>query len=351
MATNVFKKGSTEARTAKSFLHDITVGSGLRSNDQRQNGSIQLSKSLINAASIVCKEVINRAFNDVDAEIIRLTNLSFKSNLTGPRADYINYSADEVAKALIYLAECLNVYWDDLNATTHERDTFSKTLLGTMAKTYGRLTSMISTTAAPAQVPTAPTTKKRASTSTSTATANKQPKNGYKSSGGQSANVRDLKGKPGVKVYANGNEVYRIVGENSAIKNIPTVFIRPVTAGGASGNTNKVFVNSGNGYTDCHCWFDDYNEAQQFLKAVLANTTIDPNITNLHVVRTTPDPNGYFLVGTEYGVCAILAKKLNEALEEELLENVDTEHTVWDTAYEGASREDKEDVFRYMRQG
>jgi hypothetical protein len=353
MATNVFRKGSMDARKAKAFLHDITFAAGLRSNNQRQNGSVSLPSNLIPSADAVCKEVINRAFNDVDSDIRNLTYVDFGDSLTSARLKAIRFDTDEVARALVYLAECLNVYWDDLNASVHEKETFSKTILGRAVQSYGRFTSMINTTpSAAAQMPTANNAGGTSSPRQSSPRVPGQPpKNGYKSSGPQSANVRDLQGTPGSKVFAQGGTVYRIIGDDSQSKNIPTAFVRPLTASGATGSTNKVYVNSGNGYTDCVCWFDDLSEAQSFLNKVVANTTIKSSITNLRIVRNNPDANGYFLVGTEYGVCAISAKKLNEALEETLIEEIDTENTCWDKQCSESSVENKKELQYYMRKG
>jgi hypothetical protein len=216
------------------------------------------------------------------------------------------------------MAECLGLYWDDLNATQYEIDTFKKTLLGQAVDSFDRFASKI------------PVPKQPRAPRSTTAGTGSVPNNTYKSSGPQSANIRDLHGTAGVKVYAQNTEVYRIIGTNSASKNIPTVFVKPLSPSGNLNGTNKVFVSSGNGYTDCACWFDDLNAAQDFLSKVLANASITNNISNLHIVRNKPDSNGYFLVGTEFGECAISAKKLNEALvettdEAELMEQTELE--------------------------
>ena len=348
---NVFRKGSIDARVAKAFLHDILWTAGLRNVNQRENGDAGWGSGYAPAADKVCKAVINSSFTDVDAEIKQLTTHSFIDSLTNANAKAMWYSEDEIAIALVYLAECLSVYWDDLSATPYEKAAFSKTLLGKYVGQYGRFTSMIpaatvTTSSIPTSNPAAGTKK------TSTRTPGQPPKNGYKSSGAQSGNVRDLIGAPGNKLTASGNTIYKITGTNSKSKNTAFVFIKPLEASGALNGTNRIFIGSANGYTDCVCQFDDINDAQNFLNEILTKANIPQNITNLHIKDSKADKNGYYLVGTVYGPCAISASKLNEALEEQIeLEDFDTEHTSWDKTFEGNTELTKEELHYYMRKG
>ena len=80
------------------------------------------------------------------------------------------------------------------------------------------------------------------------------------------------------------------------------------------------------------------------------NAEIPNNVTNPRVVKGKADPNGYFLVGTEFGVCAISAKKLNEALNEEVNEEP-TRQVSWEKATEGYTKEQLEDLHTWMRRG
>jgi hypothetical protein len=159
--------------------------------------------------------------------------------------------------------------------------------------------------------------------------------------------------------------MYKIVGDKGQGTNIPTVFINPLSKKGAVGNTNKVNFSSGNGYSDCACHFDDPNDAQDFLDAMIKANRVPGDVINPHVAQLkTPDPNGYFLVGTEFGVCAISARKLNEALaeamKEELTNTRDTEvveevtvnkKTGWEKATENYSKEELEELHTWMRRG
>ena len=134
----------------------------------------------------------------------------------------------------------------------------------------------------------------------------------------------------------------------------PRVFIKPLTASGAAGDSNKIYISSGNGYTDCTCYFDDPNDAQNFLDKILPDVQkliqdkrAIAGITNLHVAKVKSDANGYFIVSTEYGPCAISARTLNEAMTEALKEETNR-GACWEKATEGYSKEQLEDLHTWM---
>jgi hypothetical protein len=156
-----------------------------------------------------------------------------------------------------------------------------------------------------------------------------------------------LKGKPGSKVFANTSEIYCILGDKTA-SNTPNVFIKPLSSSGEINGTNKIFISSGNGYTDCMCYFDDPNDAQDFLDKINQNNAVPANISNLKVYKKSADPNGYFIVGTEYGDVAISARKLNEALTE-AAKGVKEEPTGWGKVMENCSMEELAEIHRWMR--
>jgi hypothetical protein len=251
------------------------------------------------------------------------------------------------------MAELLGIYWDDTVRTPYEIEEFKKTYLGSTVYKYGRYISAIKDRSSKSNA-----TKSSNTNSTSSATtAAVQPKNGYKQSGPQSGNVRDLRdlsgsgaGTPGNKVFAGGQFIYKIIGDNPQSKNTPNVFIKPLSASGAEGTTNKIFISSGNGYTDCTCYFDDPNDAQAFLDKINQNNRVPVNVTNLRIVKNKADANGYFLVGTEFGVVAISAKTLNEALKEAMTEEIERQ-TNWERATEGYTREELEELHTWMRRG
>lgn len=322
---------------AKSIMHDITLAGGLRSNNQK-SGSGSFSTSYTTSAQKICDELVNRNFTDIDSAIKTISGYSCEP-LGGGR--YFRYKAEGIAKAIVYMAELVNIYWDDTIRTPYEIDEFKKTLLGDAVYKYGRYISAIK----PAK--SAGGTKATASTggttggSTGGSATGQGPANPYKSSGPQSGNVRDLLGNPGDKVYADTAVSYKIIADKIG-KNTPNVFIKPLSPAGATGKTNKIFISSGNGYTDCTCYFDDPNAAQTFLNKIIAANRVPANIQNIHVAKCKSDPNGYFLVGTEFGTVAVSAKTLNESVTEDLSGG-------WVKATEGRSKEELDELHTWMR--
>lgn len=330
----IFTTPEAEAK-AKQQIRYILIAGGIQTKKPTEDLPYSFRyNQYIDASKVVCDELVNRDFTNIDTALNTLHSY-------GPGG---SYKAATFAKAIVYAAELFELYWDDTLKTPYEIDEFKKTLLGDAVYKYGRYISAIQDTR-----PRAPRSKSSASgTSANAAAATTQPQNGYKSSGAQSGNVRDLKsvnggqGTPGQKVMASGNYIFRIIGDNPQSKNVPNAFIKPLSPGGATGNTNKVFFSSGNGYTDCTCYFDDENDAQAFLNKMIAANRIPANISNPRVVKRTADQNGYFLAGTEFGICAISAKTLNETLTE------DTDGG-WGKATEKCTKEELDELHTWMR--
>jgi hypothetical protein len=332
---------------AKALLHDITLAGGIRTNSQKR-GSTSFSNSYTTAAQKICTELTNRDFADIDIAIKEISYYGTESF----NGKWFHLKPEAVAKAIVYMAELINIYWDDTIRTPYEVDVFKKTLLGDAVYKYGRYISAIkdpkATKAASnsgASTSTSANSTNNTASATSTATTSSAPQNGYKASGPQSGNVRDLQGNPGDKVIADTNLIYKIIADK-VTSNTPNVFIKPLSASGATGSTNKIFISSGNGYTDCTCYFDDPNEAQKFLDKIIAAGRVPSNINNLRVVKMKADPNGYFLVGTEFGVVAVSAKTLNEALTESAEEDLSGG---WTKATEKYSKEEIDELHAWMR--
>ena len=337
----IFTTPDAEA-AAKAFIHDITFVAGLHSDNKRgKTYSYMVNSSYKQAAEAICDELVNRDFANIDRALSQIAGWSFYSPLTGINQQAKRLKAPAIAKSLVYFAELLNIYWDDTIRTPFEIDEFKKSMLGSAVYKYGRYISAIKD----------PKTKKSASNkssgNTSSAKASQPATGSYKQSGPQSSNVRDLIGQPGEKVLADNGIIYKIIGDDAKSKNVPNVFIKPLSASGATGNTNKIFMSSGNGYTDCTCFFDDPNKAQDFLDKIEAAGRIPSNVSNVRVVKLKADANGYFLVGTEFGECAISAKKLNEALEGDLNEKLAS----WEKATENYSDEELKELHTWMRRG
>jgi hypothetical protein len=302
-----------------------------------------------NFATDICNELVNRDFNNIDKSIREISYYGLR--IAGKTK---HFKPEQIAKCIVYMAERVQLYWDDTIRTPYEIDEFKKSLLGDAVYTYGRYISAIPDK--PARSRAVSSSSNTGSNTGATAANNGQPKNGYKQSGPQSSNVRDLRdldgisaGTPGNKVFASasGGYIYKIVGDKTG-SNTPNVFIKPLSSSGATGNTNKIFISSGNGYTDCTCYFDDPNDAQDFLDKINQNNRVPNNVNNLRVVKMKADPNGYFLVGTEFGVVAISAKTLNEALSEAMNENAKRQAD-WEKATEGYTREQLDELHTWMR--
>ena len=334
-------------QAAKRWLAIATVAGGLRTDPSL--GMVGDS-NFRSYATEICDELVNRDFNNIDKSIRQISYYGFSMPGSGKSK---HLKPEQIAKCIVYMAEQVQLYWDDTVRTPYEIDEFKKTTLGNAVYAYGRYISAIPDK----------TTRSRASSASSGSTSgntnnqtSNQPKNGYKQSGPQSGNVRDLRGldgvspgKPGNKVFAAGPFIYRIIGDNPQSKNTPNVFINPLSSSGeARGGTNKVKFSSGNGYSDCTCFFDELSDATAFLNQLIQNNRIPANVTNPRVVKNNADKNGYFLVGTEFGVCAISAKKLNEALNEAVTEATKREVN-WEKATEGYSKEELNELHTWMR--
>ena len=338
----------------------------LSNNDVLTKASIKVFRKYINEEERVFEESIlererydikykkedGKAF--VDFNILMKNIGDYKVQLSFRRSDgfeYIkvfNYTVNDDSYQELKMYKL--VPKDKTFLDNFEIDEFKKTILGDAVYKYGRYISAIQDK----------TTRSRASagstnsTGGSTAKAPGQPpQNGYKSSGPQSGNVRDLRdigggtGTPGQKVTAGGQFIYKIIADKVG-KNTPNVFIKPLSASGEISGTNKIFISSGNGYTDCTCYFDDPNDAQDFLNKIVQNNRVPSNIVNLRVVKMNADSNGYFLVGTEFGIVAVSAKTLNEALTEAASE-INEEVNGWEKATEGYDKEKLAELHDWMR--
>ena len=339
----IFTTSETEAKARRQMRY-ILIAGGLKSKEPAEDLPYSFRYSqYIDSAKIICDELVNRDFTDIDSALNTMHSYApTRRGETRPKTEWL-------AKAIVYMAELLQLYWDDTLKTPYEVAEFKKTLLGDAVYKYGRYISALQDK--PTKAPRTASNTSRASTgSTSSAgsATTTQPQNGYKSSGAQSGNVRDLldlngkPGTPGQKAYAQGKYIFRIIGDNPQSKNVPNVFIKPLSASGATGNTNKVFFSSGNGYTDCTCYFDDENDAQDFLNNIISAGRVPANVSNPRVVKRNADPNGYFLAGTEFGMCAISAKTLNETLTEDST-------GCWEKATEECTKEELEELHTWMR--
>ncbi len=323
----------TNAQKAESrgFLLDLFWQGGLISPGDTSIGSSLSNRwTGLNAYSVkkhittVCDEIVQRNFNlfEVDSALKTLASCKFFVDPTaygrvrGSRM--VTRSANLIASYIANFCAEQGIYWDDINThkTTTEMEQYKKTLLGEALWEYEcflsqQLAKGNTTTASAASTGIAIPGSARAPRTPKA--PGQAPANPYKSSGPQSGNARDLKGKPNQKVYANTNVSFCIMADNAKSSSPAYALVKPLSKQGDNGSgTNRVFVSSSHGYADCTCYFDDINDANAFLAKCMAKNW-GSDISNLRIVKKASERNGYFLVGTEFGTCAISAKRMNEA--------------------------------------
>ena len=256
-------------------------------------------------------------FVDIDKSLDTLSTFDFTFDLHATSWTGVITGGKKVTMLAKYLANFISendILFNDANATSYEMDEIKQTLIGNTLFAFKCFASQ---------------RKAKAKTTTSKqntaqiAGQSKAPNNTYKSSGGQSGNIINIVGQPGVKAYAQSNTAICIIADKTG-KNTPNAYIKPLDQKYNQNGVAQVCFGSGNGYTDCKCWFDDLTAAQAFLNQVQAK--FGSNFTNIRLAKTNPDKNGYFLVKTEFGECAIKASKLNEELGEELQNDKDESH-------------------------
>ena len=217
-------------------------------------------------------------------------------------------------------------------------DAIKNTTLGSALFDFYCFTSQEDPTK-PKQRATKQTTATNTSATTAGSTTTTQsagPVSGYKSSGPHSGEIPNLIGTAGVKENPAVSLMYCVQADKIG-KNTPNAFITPLNTT-TTGNIIKVDkttaetvkFGSGNGYTDCTCWFADINQATDF--ATKCQNKFGAKYTNISIAKAKTDPNGYYKVSTEFSECYIKAKKLNEAFEkaeqEEITEAKKEENTV-----------------------
>lgn len=240
----------------------------------------------------------------------------------------IIFSEDTLASILADMCAKCRIYWDDLSHTPQELTYLKKTKFGKALWDFECFLSQDPANAASTPTTKTASTSQTGGTSQSSTTSTGAPANGYKSSGPQSGNVINLLGQPGVKSVSqnSGGLVYCIEADKIG-KNTPNAFVKPLNSAYQTNSANKVCFGSGNGYTDCKCWFDDLNKAEAFLKE--CQNKFGSSFTNIHIAKAKADPNGYFWVKTEFGDCAIKASKLNEEAESKMIDDEPFDETAW----------------------
>ena len=353
------KLNPQQEQTAKAWLHDLFVLGGAISQPKRPIPAATYrsmygytysfpnsswSRDAVANAKYLCDQIANRlvnyqVFTECDKKLDFFSSAWFIPDLheTSPSARTIRKKPEILAKYIAYFCLINKFWWDDSLATTYEMDEIKKTTLGTALFDFNCFTSQ--------EDPTKPkqrATKQATSANTgiaatgSTTTQSTGPVSGYKSSGPHSGEIPNLIGTAGVKENPAVSLMYCVQADKTG-KNTPNAFITPLntTTTGSIIKVDKataesVKFGSGNGYTDCTCWFADINQATDF--AVKCQNKFGAKYTNISIAKAKTDPNGYYKVSTEFGECYIKAKKLNEALEkaeqEEITEAKKEDNTV-----------------------
>ena len=324
-------KRLTAAQTvaANAFMHDIFAFSG-KMPSKRPNGSAFLlsASDIINqnnytalhaAAETVADTVLNASFADIDSALNTLSGYRFKQTMDG--ASPVRSKKPEVLASFIAgFCAANGFYWDDSIRTEQELSVFKETRLGEALDAFGCFVSREDKAPRQRNV-LGPTAGSSAASSTTANGVKQAPQNDYKSRGPQSGNVRDLKSTAGQKEIISQPYVYGIEGDNANAQKVKAfAFIKPMldTAQGETNGTNRVFIRSSNGYTDCKVYLLTVADAQAFLTK--CQNVASNSISNLQVVKKSVDPNGYYKVGTEFGDVYIPAKKLNEEVADESLD-------------------------------
>lgn len=343
---------------AKAWMHDVLMLGGALSQSQRTLNTVYFTEYRnvpASNAGKICDELINRNFTDIDADLNKISQFKFYPSMTQD-CQLKHFSPEEAARAVVYAAECLGLYWDDTIRTPYEISAFQKTLLGDAVYKYGRYISNVkdpkvkATKAAKNQ---ATTSNTGAPTSTQT-----QAQNGYKQSGPQSSNARGLidingklipAGQPGQKVFMETSQALAIRGIKANVKSPVFAQVRPLDADGAAGNTNAVFISASHSYGYGICYFEEMAEAKNFYDNLVASGKVPSDVTQLEIIRTSKvDKNGYFLVDTEFGFCAISARVLNEEIDEQAVVTEDLGKD-WERATANYTKEELDKLHAWMR--
>lgn len=346
----IFTKPESET-AAKVLMHNITVAGGINTNNLQKGrlGAITNS-NFMSASQAICTELVNRDFTDIDRAINIVSNYEFIPNYDG-RGREVRFVPEKVAKAIVYMAELLNLYWDDTIRTPYEVEEFKKTLLGNAVYRYGRYISALKDPAKP-----------KASKATADPNAPKvaaTAKNDFRQQGPKSSQARGLvnldgtpvqPGQPGEKVFIDKGYALAIRGTVAGKASEVRAVVTPLNAKGAVGSKNKVFINASHGYGVAECLFDDMDDAVNFYDQLVLNNRIPSDVTNLQIGQIKVDKNGYFLVDTEFGICAIAARVLNEDIDADSKDCVEEDlGECWKKATEGYSQEQLDDLHSWMR--
>lgn len=302
---NTIRLSQSEQANARQWLKELFACSTVAQVPQRRYGYLPSGP-----CTKIVQELIGRPCdfvkNQLDKELADISQHRFPSGTGSGRE--IQRPAAELAIYLAWFCAQAGIIWDDSALTEYEIDAIKNTILGgTLYKAGLFVTTQLAITQSPVAQ----------NSATKTTTAN-PPKIGYKATGAHSQHIPNLLGAANQKITLTGT-VFAIIADKTGT-NTPNAYITPLGAGTNGkiitvGKTaaEQVKFGSGNGYTDCMCWFDNLNDADSFCKTCQAS--FGNKFNNIHVVQAQADKNGYFKVSTSFGAAYIKANKLNEQLQ------------------------------------
>lgn len=353
----IFTTPAGEA-AAKAWMHDTMVIGGILSSSQRTSTDIYFTyynPVPSTEAGKICDELVNRDFTDIDSSIKHMANYRFYPSMKDQVKDK-RFSQEEIAKAIVYMAERLGLYWDDTIRTPYEIDEFKKTILGAAVYKYERIISAIKDKTSKTSKSSSKSAASNSATPKATSAASSSSVPGFKQQGPKSGEARDLigldggAGKPGEKVYIDPAIGYALAirGQKPGVKSDYCAQIRPLDPRGAVGSTNKVFFSASHGYGSGICYFDEMSDAKSFYDKLVKSGIVPSDVTNVEIVKTKIDKNGYFLFGTEFGICAVSASVLNENVNSSTVIDEDI-GSGWKKATSEYTTEEFDELHSWMR--
>jgi len=317
---------------AQAWLHDIFVFGGWVKNPIRaipkdkyryMYGDRNFYKYQYEAAAkLICEALRNRPtelkkFIEYDKALETLSHAFFCPDLKNTNVYFAKRKTpDMLAKYIAWFCSSKEWYWGNAYTSQQEMNQIKETVLGSALWALNCFENQ------PASTSTRASSSKVADDGSTVAAA---PQNGFKSRGPLSGSAVDLIGQPNQKIKLSG-KVFCILGQDAAGKFLDDcAYIRPVEADQKTqqkymvGATNKVLFGSAKGYGFCPCYFDDLQDANNFLAKIdLSKFKVNAKVVKATVGTKSALGGGYFKIGTEFGPCYISANKLNEELVEEV---------------------------------
>ena len=316
------KLTKVESAFQRAFLHDIFEAGGLIKLPIRTAGRNYAASYEKSACKIICDEIKYRMFNfyKTDEALNQLNRIIFYDLRSADERKSL--SAQQIANIIAAFCAENEIFWDDVNThrTTVEMDTYRKSILGNACWEFKCFLSQ-QTEEAPSKYAAKFAAERGGAAKAKATKRSGAPKIGYKSSGGKSAEIKGLIGKPGEKIDLSAMCDQPIAILCKSDKPKPQfAFVDPIAN---KVDPNKVKLGDPSGYSSCKLFFASMADAYKAIdKILVSDIDIPSHITGFDIRKDTRvDKNGYFKINTEIGHAYIKASKLNEAIAEEFGED------------------------------